>query len=437
MINEKLIRRRFRSFSNEDIQVILDFLYFSNSKETFSENSLQRQCYTISKLLQNKALRNFDWEIQFCNNYILYSESKTNSYRKFAYKFIVYLCEHNLIPFSPLYRIIQIKELIYPASLNSFYSIKIFLFLENDKFLKFTSLQKYHSNKWLRTFLLLNLQESDFHDEKLFRSINSEFTNFKFYENCISTSPSLFNIERFREISNDIIQNYDNDITIDEFIYLFRKWEKSRNLFIRIIKILNTNNFFVNKIVVQYMNLIDKLKGSSCKYISVMLEKLYNKKNPNLWFLDRNNVPIYCNCANLNIRLAIKGFYDNTISKIGKLDFLLNEFDTSIGSPVTELSFYTYLKQIEYFRTEINKMDTRKRNTYLSYYKFTCIHSFYTYYQVNFDSEVFEKNGYSTSLLGYCGLAHLISKGYKVINYNNIDSVPQEDRWILCYKTSK
>ena len=145
-------------------------------------------------------------------------------------------------------------------------------------------------------------------------------------------------------------------------------------------------------------------------------------------YLEQNSI---FNCTD-SVKLdALYHFSKRFFKRISIIKVFVEEFDNSLKDPQGKLSFYSYLEQINFFK--IYNTSSPKSVSEI----FHIIHSFYTFYQINYDSKLFDKDGYSTTLLTQGGIAHYIAKGFEVINYNQNDHVPTSDKWIICSKISK
>ena len=105
----------------------------------------------------------------------------------------------------------------------------------------------------------------------------------------------------------------------------------------------------------------------------------------------------------------------------------IGEFYRSMGSfavdDTTKLSFCTFAESNRYF---YKKYKGKNCATYL----FSLYNYFYNKYQINF----FNDEGLDIAVLSKRGFLQLVNSGFAIIKYNPNDPVPEEDKWLLCYK---
>ena len=229
------LNKRFSYKPSDERKIIIDFFDTYYNAEELNQSCFVYQCDAINELTKNRTIRELSGDKIFTEE--LFSNQKYTKIRKFAYTFIIYLCEHNLVPNSCLYRILNIKDLIYPTTLQTVVVVKNYLSLSDEQYDGFNSLYKNVSKAQRECYLLYNLDESIFSDKKLYNELNDYLQELKLQlknnSNCYY-SPTLKTIFK---IINELTLEYSNSIKLDSILELFDKYKmKSTKVFLDIIK---------------------------------------------------------------------------------------------------------------------------------------------------------------------------------------------------------
>ena len=134
-----------------------------------------------------------------------------------------------------------------------------------------------------------------------------------------------------------------------------------------------------------------------------------------------------------DIFYMMKDFVQNGYSKHPRsLTDMIDNFDKSLKysgiNTISDISFDTFCRQIEYYQTHYPKNNTNRKNesavVYLCY--------FYAYTLNHFDGNLFKDAALAQAVTGK-GFPEYIYRGYTLLHYNLADDIPEPDKWLLCF----
>ena len=110
MINKLELERCLNEFYESDREIIKSFFYYSDTKKQFAHANQLSQKYGIHKVLQGRCIKELNFNnLMMTKTIWLYN----NLYRNYSYRFIIYLCEKELIRNCPLYHMLLIQDLLF------------------------------------------------------------------------------------------------------------------------------------------------------------------------------------------------------------------------------------------------------------------------------------------------------------------------------------
>ena len=428
MINKLILEKSLSEYLQTDHEIIRDFFFYSDNKQSYNKRQQRDQKYGIKKVIQQYSIKTLNYElIMQSKEHWLY----TKEYRKFSIRFLYYLCDKKIIPKCSLYHILVIEDFIFSSTPCSPEDFEYFISLDEKYFkllLKSPILSMHHEQKL--AFLFIHLDKSIVKDLFLFNDLNNELEELKWNNHKYTNDSKLVLFRDCIVLIKDLIKYEKIDSVL--LMKLIEKWKNNIMLF-NFLRIFDKYNYFKEPIISEVISLVYQYRNISYKATTNrIVKKIFESGNPKYWHPGAGVELVFYNCSDSYKLNCLREFSKVNKNSQPSYIFFLNHFDESLSSPLKPLSFYTYLEQIM-FLGELAKVKSLKFSRLLC----TVVHSFYTFYQINYDSEVFTRDGYATALLSEPNIAQKILDGYDVINYNMIEPIPKSNKWILCYKESK
>lgn len=128
----------------------------------------------------------------------------------------------------------------------------------------------------------------------------------------------------------------------------------------------------------------------------------------------RSIVCDFLNQYNENTSISVSIFCDTLSDSFGKYKVM----------SVEDLGFMTYIEQINYYKNDLQCSKSLIR----------LVTAFYLYIQQTIKDDIFSRDSVPNSLLYRPSIGVDIASGYRVYVYNQVEPVPNNDKWLLCYK---
>lgn len=434
-----------------DIELIFkQSVYFNNLPDDFTRNAIKEfvsqriDCKDKRSCLQ-RLCKSYPLNIkldQLSFQDILKSEASWNirNKRKLFVSFLVSCCYSGYITDSRINRLLDFQNTLDTLCANS---RNICYLLKDDNYDSFKSSSLFGDidKKYaivVYTHTLCNKISSSDSD---FVSLNTYMQDIKFRADIIPAVKRTM-LLRFDEICTTLEGNA-SQWTAKQIIKIIENAKTfSSTKYLITIQVLHEmlsqlcNDHLIDDINIKKMVELNKVLNHNINTDQMLA--ILHSIHPEYWLdcsftqpngIKRNNIR-YINCPLKDVRECISVFLSTYYVRSGsEISEFCSNFSISLGKikikSISELNFKTFQEQAKYFYTYGDK-----KNRELS-----ILVSFYVYLSQNLNDKLFESEGVPTTILFRQSIGIDIANGYQVVQYNQLENVPESDKWLLCYKT--
>lgn len=428
----KYLRSEFADKEMHDLSYsFMDYFYSTTvhdeKSEKFQAELLRRAGAVISKYLAPIHIKKISTELILK----LYATSnfKVGEAQILA-KFLFFMIDNNIIHSATIKRLtIFRKRLEYRASAEDFYRI-----LNCKRFEEFLY-DDYFSTAVGITSFFLTIPKDGFIDETLYETLLDSLDEMKLNKDY-TYSLRKAACYTYIYIAKTFFANIRLcDITLNHINNCLKKLQ-NESIPVRCLLTLsetllylNSKNLIVDKGALHLLSLKDLLLSSTCTFDKYL--ELTSDKNIKQFILVKNSSdsPVFLLYINIKCKEVFDAWVNfcNGYSKKNTIQLrtICNEFDDSLFgftiNSLEDINFNTFCAQILYFGKYKNKNYTSP------------ITAFYLFLSQNYNPKLFETSGFDIKLLQRTMIAEELLEGYKIINYNPYENVPEEDKWLLSY----
>lgn len=373
---------------------------------------------------------------ELTSDFIIQLTSTTNFERHeilIINKFLLFLVDAGKIQNSIIKRITIFRERLEvkggPEWFDRIFNCKRFDDFLNNNF--------FESNEGFLTFFI-RMPKKSFMDERLYEVLSDRLEEMKFQFS--SKHVTRIACTEFLYVCKEFFSNIKlEDITLE---YLNKCLLKNKDTYyassLRVVEALvsiESKGLIKNEGVVHLLSFKDYLFSNSCK-LAKLIQLTGNRNIKRFVYFEGNyklkKVLQYMNIECQEVFEAWTKFFVDTsyMASVTTFTTVCAEFDSSLSGftieSLEDLNFDTFYAQIMYFSQYDNNGDKGSLHT-------SHITSFYLFLSQNYNPQIFESSNIDIKLLQRTRIVQELLEGYKIINYNPMDYVPQADKWLLSY----
>lgn len=398
-------------------EILSDFL----KKESDSSKSPQVR----KKLIEQELTSNFfDTKLNDINKSYVLKLISTHKFSVITQRFLLYLCQNNYLTTQNDLRIIEAFEQPLFTTFRKDYFRYILTSDIAENFIKLYP----KAQKSEYTVFFLDIDNIEFESIDLKKCAISYINQKLKLDPKTTISDKNTKIREFRNICKNFISKIQsNELTRKvTAYYLSMDWIRT-----------NTINVFSDFII--YMESLSKVYDKELYTVSILkkdlraLSKAKYKMLLETSLLDRFfirkthvNLLLMANADNIDIREALKKYAIQSTYYSASFTTFLQDFQNSLSGldvyDIYDFSLKTLLGQVKYYN-----------NIYHDKYILSFLSGFYVFISSNYNPEIFKKDGFDVRNLQTIGLCQLLASGFEIVNLNPIETVPDADKWILCY----
>lgn len=398
-------------------EILSDFL----KKEADSSKSPQVREKFIKQELTSIF---FDTKLNDINKSYVLKLISTHKFSVITQRFLLYLCQNNYLTAQNDLRIIEAFEQPLFTTFRKDYFRYILTSDIAENFIKLYP----NAQKAEYTVFFLDIGNIEF------KSIDLKECAIRYINHKLKLDPKTTisdkntKIREFRNICKNFISKIQsNELTRKvTAYYLSMDWIRT-----------NTINVFSDFII--YMESLNKVYDKELYRVSVFkkdLPALSKDKYKILletplldrFFIRKIHVRLLlmANTDNIEIREALKKYAIQSTYSSASFTTFLQDFQNSLSGldvyGIYDFSLETLLGQVKYYN-----------NIYHDKHILSFLSGFYVFISSNYNPEIFKNDGFDVRNLQTIGLCQLLASGFEIINLNPIETVPDADKWILCY----
>lgn len=398
-------------------EILSDFL----KKEADSSKCPQVR----KKLIEQELTSNFfDTKLNDINKSYVLKLISTHKFSVITQRFLLYLCQNNYLTTQNDLRIIEAFEQPLFTTFRKDYFRYILTSDIAENFIKLYP----NAQKAEYTVFFLDIDNIEFKSIDLKKCAISYINQKLKLDPKTTISDKNTKIREFRNICKNFISKIQsNELTrkITAY-YLSMDWIRT-----------NTINVFSDFII--YMESLSKVYDKELYTVSILkkdlraLSKAKYKMLLETSLLDRFfirkthvNLLLMANADNIDIREALKKYAIQSTYYSASFTTFLQDFQNSLSGldvyDIYDFSLKTLIRQVKYYN-----------NIYHDKYILSFLSGFYVFISSNYNPEIFKKDGFDVRNLQTIGLCQLLASGFEIVNLNPIETVPDADKWILCY----
>lgn len=398
-------------------EILSNFL----KKEADSSKSPQVR----KKLIEQELTSNFfDTKLNDINKSYVLKLISTHKFSVITQRFLLYLCQNNYLTTQNDLRIIEAFEQPLFTTFRKDYFRYILTSDIAENFIKLYP----NAQKAEYTVFFLDIDNIEFKSIDLKKCAISYINQKLKLDPKTTISDKNTKIREFRNICKNFISKIQsNELTRKvTAYYLSKDWIRT-----------NTINVFSDFII--YMESLSKVYDKELYTVSILkkdlraLSKAKYKMLLETSLLDKFfirkthvNLLLMANADNIDIREALKKYAIQSTYYSASFTTFLQDFQNSLSGldvyDIYDFSLKTLLGQVKYYN-----------NIYHDKYILSFLSGFYVFISSNYNPEIFKKDGFDVRNLQTIGLCQLLASGFEIVNLNPIETIPDADKWILCY----
>lgn len=398
-------------------EILSDFI----RKETDSSKNPQVREKLIEQELTSLF---FDTKLSDINKSYVLNLISTHAFSVITQRFLLYLCQNNYLSAQNDLRIIEAFEQPLFTTFRKDYFRYILTSDIAENFIKLYP----NAQKAEYAVFFLNIDNIGFQSTALKKCAISYINQKLKLDPKTTISDKNTKIREFRNICKNFISKIQsNELTRKvTAYYLSMDWIRT-----------NTINVFSDFII--YMESLSKVYDKELYTVSILkkdlraLSKAKYKMLLETSLLDRFfirkthvNLLLMANADNIDIREALKKYAIQSTYYSASFTTFLQDFQNSLSGldvyDIYDFSLKTLIRQVKYYN-----------NIYHDKYILSFLSGFYVFISSNYNPEIFKKDGFDVRNLQTIGLCQLLASGFEIVNLNPIETVPDADKWILCY----
>ena len=345
-------------------------------------------------------------------------------------QFLIFLIDSNEVKDGVISRVSIFKKSLRGRNLPKFFE-KIFYC---DKFEEFNKKGFFKNGVGINIFFMEFLKEN-FSDEKIYDILSIELEKIKLTYDYSNIYSAKARCTEFMSVTREFFMNVKcEDITLKHIYDCVEsaKCIKSNSIVRRVSEILillDLNGLIKDEDVKYLLSFKDYLLSYGCTLKK--FKELISGKNIRRFIYNNDdyrikNIIQYINIECEDIFKQWVKFY-NKYSRGSSTGFrrVCEQFDDSLAgftiNSINDINFETFYAQIVYFSKYKSKTYTAP------------IVAFYLFLSQNYNNKIFESSNIDIKILQRTKIVEELLSGYKVINYNPIEDIPNDDKWLLCY----
>lgn len=370
-----------------------------------------------------------DISVEFIEKFLSNPKLKKEEYIT-AIRFLIFIIENNFMDNEIISRLVLFKPFLVNRDLQKL----IRCILYTNRFNDFLDRGFLETSTGVNLFTM-GFNKDDFSDDRIYNFLCEFLEDLKLNKDDVSFFTIKSLCREFIKVGEDFLLDIKvEDITleyINEKLHLPRFSEK----YVPIKRLTQILIFINNKTELQDDNIKYLLSFEdlllSNEFTIHCLKYIARSKNikqaiSNIEIHGIRTILSYANIECEELLNQWLEFYKQKNDNRECFHIVSANFDDSLKmfeiNSLDDINFETYYNQLFYFNNKFNIKCAK------------LITSFYLFLSKHFNPNLFEDSNIDVMVLQRCGICEELLDGFKIINYNPVEDIPKEDKWLLFYR---